>query len=223
MPPLSLPCSSPPASPPSGCSAPAVDPCAAVLGALVTGALRLGDVAALPADLIPGELYPVVVQLLAAIAESGRATQGIRRADAERAIAAGMGGADLAERLAALGRAAPKRGEALRALEACRAAWVWPDPVAPAEEAAEAPAAGGEAGAGEAVRGAGAGARGEGQAGAGGDAVAAQAALPVDPGEVAIREAVALARAAWEAAEARWAGRDALRAAGRGYTARRLP
>ena len=53
MPPLSLPCSSPPASPPSGRSAPAVDPCAAVLGALVTGALRLGDVAALPADLYP--------------------------------------------------------------------------------------------------------------------------------------------------------------------------
>ena len=115
-----------------------------------------------------------------------------------------MGGADLAERLAALGRAAPKRGEALRALDACRAAWVWPDPVAPAEGAAEAPAAGCEAGRG-------AEAREEGQAGAGGEAVAVQAALPVDPGEVAIREAVGLARAAWEAAEARWAGRDALR------------
>lgn len=221
MPPLSLPCSAPPASPPSGRSAPAVDPCAAVLGALVTGALRLGDVAALPADLIPGELYPVVVQLLAAIAESGRATIGIRRVDIERALAVTGASADLAGELMAMGRAAPKRGEALRALEACRAAWVWPDPVAPAEEAAEAPAAGCEAGAGEAERGA--EAREEGRAGAGGEAGAVQAALPVDPGEVAIREAVALARAAWEAAEARWAGRDALRAAGRGYTSRRLP
>lgn len=216
MPPLSLPCSSAPAAPPSGRSAPAVDPCAAVLGALVTGALRLGDVATLPADLLPGELYPVVVQLLAAIAESGRPTVGIRRADAERALAAGMGGADLAEQLAALGRAAPKRGEALRALDACRAAWVWPDPVAPAEAPAEAPAAGREAERG-------AEAREEGRAGAVREAEAVQAALPVDPGEVAIREAVALARAAWEAAEARWSGRDALRAAGRGYTSRRLP
>lgn len=223
MPPLSLPCSSPPVSPPSGRSAPAVDPCTAVLGALVTGALRLGDVATLPADLLPGELYPVVVRLLAAIAESGRATQGIRLADARRALAGLDAGEALAEQLTAAARAAPKRGEALRALDACRAAWVWPDPVAPAGEAAEAPAAGCEAGAGEAERGAGAEAREEGQAGAGGDAVAVQAAEPVDPGEVAIREAVALARAAWEAAEARWAGRDALRAAGRGYTSRRLP
>ena len=215
MPPLFLPCSSPPASPPSGRSAPAVDPGAAVLGALVTGALRLGDVAALPPDLIPGELYPVVVQLLAAIAESGRATIGIRRADAERALAMTGASADLAGELMAMGRAAPKRGEALRALDACRAAWVWPDPVAPAEAPAEAHAAGCEAER-EAE------AREEAQAGAGGEAEAVQAALPVDPGEVAIREAVALARAAWEAAEARWAGRDALRAAGRGYTSRRL-
>lgn len=214
MPPLSLPSSSAPVAPPSGRSAPAVDPCAAVLGALVTGALRLGDVATLPADLLPGELYPVVVQLLAAIAESGRPTVGIRRADAERALAVTGASADLAGELMAMGRAAPKRGEALRALDACRAAWVWPDPVAPAEAPAEAPAAGCQGGAGEA--------REEGRAGAGGEAGAVQAALPVDPGEVAIREAVALARAAWEAAEARWAGRDALRAAGRGYTSRRL-
>ena len=201
MPPLSLPSSSAPVAPPSGRSAPAVDPCAAVLGALVTGALRLGDVATLPADLLPGELYPVVVQLLAAIAESGRPTVGIRRADAERALAVTGASADLAGELMAMGRAAPKRGEALRALDACRAAWVWPDPVAPAEAPVEAPAAGCKA-----ER----------------EAVAVQAALPVDPGEVAIREAVALARAAWEAAEARWSGRDALRAAGRGYTSRRL-
>lgn len=97
------------------------DPAAAVLGALVTGALRLPDVAGLPPEAIPGEVYPVILDLLRAQEGAGRRTQGVRLADARAALAVVGAGEDATEALVLAARGAPKRREALRAVDELRA------------------------------------------------------------------------------------------------------